>query len=99
MSDEEIKNLAIGRLNGLTFGRLEAIGIENLTPFQQRKVNEAIKLQSQYIADNGESGALSSVSILDVSMSFKKDEDIPQGISPDAYSLMKSTGLMCRRLL
>ena len=98
MSEEERRNLAISRLNELTFGRLEAIGIDNLTPFQQEKVLTAIDMQMQYIADNGDSGALTSISVLDVSMSFKGNEAVPAGISPNAYSLMKLTGLMCRRL-
>lgn len=98
MSEEERRSLAISRLNELTFGRLEAIGIDNLTPYQQTKVLEAIDLQMQYIADNGDSGELTSISVLDVSMSFKENEDVPAGISPAAYSLMRSTGLMCRRL-
>lgn len=98
MSDEERRSLAISRLNELTFGRLEAIGIENLTPFQQNKVLSAIDVQMQYIAENGDSGALTSISVLDVGMRFKENEDVPAGIDPAAYSIMKSTGLMCRRL-
>lgn len=98
MSEEERRSLAISRLNELTFGRLEAIGIENLTDFQRKKVLSAIDIQMQYIADNGDSGALTSISVLDVSMGFKENEDVPVGISPTAYSLMKSTGLMCRRI-
>ncbi len=98
MSEEERRNLAISRLFELTFGRLEAIGIDNLTPFQQEKVLTAIDMQMQYIADNGDSGALTSISVLDVSMSFKENENVPAGISPAAYNLMKTTGLMCRRL-
>ena len=98
MSEEERRNLAISRLNELTFGRLEAIGIDNLTPFQRGKVLAAIDVQMQYIADNGDSGELTSISVLDVSMSFKENETVPTGISPNAYNLMQATGLMCRRL-
>lgn len=98
MTVEERYALAVSQLNELTFGRLEAIGIDNLTPFQREKVNQAIELQKDYIASNGDSGTLTSISVLDVSMSFKENENVPPGISPNAYSLMKLTGLMCRRL-
>jgi hypothetical protein len=93
----ELLELASSKIDELTFNRIQAIGITNLTAFQQNRIKEATLLQAQYYNDYGaDPGAISSFNISGLSMSLNSNSSVPSGVSPAAYSLLKQTGLMNR---
>jgi len=93
----ELLDLASSKIDELTYNRIPARGFENLTTFQQDKIQKATLQQAQYYDDYGtDPGALSSFSVSGLSMSLGNNSEVPSGVSPGAYMLLKQTGLMSR---
>lgn len=93
----ELLELASSKIDELTYNRIVAAGLTNLTTFQQGKIQEATLLQAQYYDDYGtDPGALSSFSVSGLSMSLGGNSAVPSGVSPGAFMLLKQTGLMSR---
>lgn len=93
----ELLELASSKVDELTFNRIQAAGIANLTAFQQGKIIAATLLQAQYYDDYGtDPGTLGSFSVSGLSMSLNGNSNVPSGVSPGAYMLLKQTGLMSR---
>lgn len=93
--------LAEIKIDELTFNRIKARGFNNLTPFQQEKIKQAVCRQADYIHENGyDEEGIQSYSVLDisVSMSNSKSEASKLMIDPVALALLRQTGLMCRRI-
>lgn len=93
----ELLELASSKIDELTFNRIVAKGIDNLTPFQKEKIQKATLLQAQHYEDYGtDAEGLGGFSVHGLSMSFNGTGSTPTGVSPGAYMLLKQTGLMCR---
>lgn len=93
----ELLELASSKVDELTFNRIVAKGIDNLTEFQKEKIQKATLLQAQYYEDYGtDAEALSGFSVSGLSMSLAGNSSVPSGVSPGAYMLLKQTGLMSR---
>jgi len=93
----ELLDLASSKIDELTYNRIPARGFENLTTFQQDKIQKATLQQAQYYDDYGtDPGVLSGFSVSGLSMSLAGNSETPQGVSPGAFMLLKQTGLMCR---
>ncbi|MBP3328730.1 MAG: hypothetical protein J6L91_07470 [Clostridia bacterium] len=93
--------LAEIKIDELTFNRIRARGFNNLTPFQQEKIKQAVCRQADYIHENGyDEEGVQSYSVLDisVSMSNSNGEASRLMIDPVALALLRQTGLMCRRI-
>lgn len=101
LSDKELNALiekAEDNIDTLTFCRINHIGFENLTAFQQKLIKKAICIQTDFLHDYGEilNNPFVSYSINGVSMSFDKSMYMElSGIKiPDScYSLLMQTGL------
>lgn len=93
----ELLELASSKIDELTFNRIVAKGIDNLTPFQKDKIQRATLLQAQYYEDYGtDVEGLGGFTVPGLSMSFNSGSSTPTGVSPGAYMLLKQTGLMSR---
>lgn len=100
ISDSKILNekliLASQKIDEITYNRIVGKGFENLTPFQQEKIKDAVCYQANYILENGiESTDITSYSVLDINISVDKKETIAAklNVSEIAYSYIKQTGL------
>ena len=94
----ELLELASSKIDELTYNRIEAIGFDNLTDFQKKKIEKATLLQAQYYDEYGtDTESLNGFNISGLSMSFEGGS-APKGVSPTAYSQLKQTGLTVRRL-
>lgn len=88
-------------VDSLTFNRIVQKGFENLTPFQQELVKEAVRLHADFTYNNAEllESPLSSYSISGVSMSFDSSGTVKIGsviTSSEVYGLLMQTGLCYR---
>lgn len=93
----DLLELASSKIDELTFNRIQAMGFESFTEFQQTKIQKATLLQAQYYNDYGtDSEALGGFSVSGLSMSFNGAGSTPSGVSPGAHMLLKQTGLMSR---
>ena len=93
----ELLELASSKVDDLTFNRIRAIGFDNLTAFQQEKVQSATLHQAKFYDDYGtDVESLSGYSLLDISMSFNTNGVKYAGVSPMAIMELKQTGLMRR---
>jgi hypothetical protein len=93
----ELLELASSKIDELTYNRIVAAGLTNLTSFQQGKIRDATLLQAQYYEDYGpDAGALTGFSVSGLSMSLGGNSSVPTGVSQGAYMLLKQTGLMNR---
>ena len=89
------------KIDSITFNRIVARGFDNLTPFQQEKVQKAVCYQAEYIYINGyndeETEDVASYSVLDISVNVKTDSEKTQAkkecMSEMAYELINKTGL------
>ena len=50
---EDNLELASVKIDEMTFGRINGVGFDNLTPFQRDCIRQATCYQTQYIAQNG----------------------------------------------
>lgn len=89
------------KIDSITFNRIVARGFDNLTKFQQEKVQKAVCYQAEYIYKNGyndeETEDVASYSVLDISVNVKTDSEHTQAkkecMSEMAYDLINKTGL------
>lgn len=93
------------KIDDVTFNRIVKIGFDNLTIFQQEKVQNAVCYQAEYIFENGFNNEgkqeIASYDVLDISVTVKeesKTEAEKNYMSELAYNLIKKTGLTCRVL-
>lgn len=100
--DEQLENkleLASDDIDSLTYNRINSIGFDNLTPFQQEKVKKAVCIQADFLYQYGDclNIPVDSYSAGSVSLSFDKDSNgvkVPNTV----LNYLKQTGLTCRRL-
>jgi hypothetical protein len=90
-------------IDGLTYGRITARGIEALTPFQRELVVQAVCEQAEFRAAYADllSTPFSSYSINGVSMQFDGAGTVARGgvTAPTrVWGLLVRSGLACRRL-
>ena len=88
-------------IDGLTYGRIRAIGFESLTDFQQRMVKQAVVDQADFRAEYAEllDNPLSSYTVGGVSMSWDTARIKSSGgiAAPDGVTaLLRQTGLAYR---
>lgn len=89
------------KIDSITFNRIVARGFDNLTKFQQEKVQKAVCYQAEYIFENGYNDEkkedVASYSVLDISVNVKTDSEKTQAekecMSEMAYDLINKTGL------
>ena len=95
------------KIDSITFNRIVARGFDNLTQFQQEKVQMAVCYQAEYIYKNGYNNEdkeddITSYSVLDISVNVKDKSDSEKTqaekeyMSEKAYDLINKTGLMTR---
>ena len=101
-SEEEAEPMlerASDAVDSVTFSRINAIGWERLTAFQQDLVRKACCIQADFLMENGDAveTALSAYSINGVSLQFGNDAlyKVVGGTAMDnrAYSMLQRTGL------
>ncbi len=75
---DKIIRTADNTIDILTYSRINAIGFENLTPFQQRIIRECAFETAQFLLENNEilDTPLSSYSINGVSMQFQFNQTV-----------------------
>ena len=97
---EELLDLARSKVDELTFNWISDLGYENLTTFQKAKIEKATLLQAQYYEDYGtDFSSVSSFNVAGLSMTMDQKSEVPAGVSPSAYMLLKQSGLMYRGFL
>lgn len=93
----ELLDLASSKVDELTFNRIRAVGIDNLTDFQKEMIEKAVLSQAQYYEDYGtEVEALNSISVGSFSIGMNNGGSTYKGVSNAAITYLKQTGLMCR---
>lgn len=90
-------------VDSMTFNRITACGFDNLTAFQKEKVRSAVCRQANFRNENPElfESAVQSYSINGVSVTYDKSRIFNIGdtvTSPVIFSVIKQSGLCCRRL-
>lgn len=96
---EDNLRLASVKIDEMTFGRINGVGFDNLTPFQRDCIRQATCYQAQYIAQNGydeEDVESYSVGKLIISKGQSENTASRHHMSPTAYALLRSSGLMFR---
>lgn len=88
------------KIDELSFGRITAIGFDNLTEFQQKCVKDAVCYQTAYYLKHGYDGIVESYSVPDISVSVSKAnvEATRNCVSPFAVPLLTKCNLNSRRL-
>ena len=102
---EKALNQASRHIDTLTYNRIVAIGIENLTEFQKGIIKECECLMADWETENEDyiTSLLSSYSLNGASMSFtgsSASATVVNGVavSRDIYSHLQKCGLCCRVL-
>lgn len=90
-------------VDSMTFNRITACGFDNLTAFQKEKVRSAVCRQAAFRYENAGlfESAIQSYSINGVSVTYDKSRILNIGdtvTSPVIFSVIKQSGLCCRRL-
>lgn len=96
---EDNLRLASVKIDEMTFGRINGVGFDSLTPFQRDCVVRAVCYQARYIAENGyDETEISSYTIgkLSVSTGQATAPASKYHMSPAAYAVLRSSGLMWR---
>lgn len=102
-SKKQLKKAA-GQIDTLTYCRINGIGFENLTAFQQEQVKYVNCLLADFLYENEDEleTMLASYGINGVSMTFSGGINITkiQGIilRTDIYAELAKTGLCCRTI-
>ncbi|MGN0548546.1 MAG: hypothetical protein ACI4IM_03000 [Acutalibacteraceae bacterium] len=94
---EDNLRLASVKIDDMTFRRINGVGFDNLTPFQRDCIRQATCYQAQYIAQNGydeEDVESYSVGKLSISKGQSGNTASRHHMSPTAYALLRSSGLM-----
>lgn len=91
---------ATDQINSLTYNRIIGIGFDNLTPFQQDKVQKAICIHADFIEKYGEyiDMPLSGFSAGSISVSFNANKINGVTATQEVINYLNQTGLTCRRL-
>lgn len=93
----ELLELASSKIDELTYGRINGVGLNNLTPYQQNQVKKATLAQAKFYEDYGtDIATLSGFSVGDFSLNMQGAE--LKGVATATITYLKPTGLMCRRL-
>ena len=102
---EKALQQASRHIDTLTYNRIVAIGIENLTDYQQGIIKECECLMADWETENADyiNSMLSSYSLNGASMSFtgqSANAFVTNGIavSRDIYSHLQKSGLCCKVL-
>ena len=99
IADEYNLNRAQDDIDALTFNRIVKKGFENLTPFQQGKIKDAVCLHAEFLTQYSDmiESPLSGYSAGSTSVSFKAVTNVG-GINTTkrVISLLDSTGLTTR---
>jgi len=108
MSDTEIINrqleIASSHIDSLTFNRIVAKGLDNLTSFQQKIVKRTVCELADFEFENADvlQTTLSNYSINGVSMSFGDSANIEviNGVTlpKQLYNYLMQTGLTCKNV-
>ncbi len=94
---DELLELASSKIDELCYGRIQGIGFNNLTPYQQKQIEKATLAQAQFYEDYGtEPEQLQSVSVGSFSIGIGNSGYV--GVSKATITYLKTTGLMCRGL-
>lgn len=91
--------LASEKIDTVTFNRIQHIGFDKLTPFQQENVRKSACIQADFFFEQGiEPMGAQSYSVLDISVSVgdSKSPGSSNGMSNHALELLKQTGLCWR---
>lgn len=106
--DETITEAALRtasrHIDSLTYNRIRAVGLANLTEWQREIITEVVCRQAKFETDYADliGNVLASYSINGVSLSFPAGESwnvyVGQGVAMrrDLYALLQQTGLCCR---
>ncbi|PYG90142.1 hypothetical protein LY28_00022 [Ruminiclostridium sufflavum DSM 19573] len=91
---------ASDQIDSMTFNRIIAIGINELTDFQQNRVKKAVCAHADFQYQYGPylNMPVSGYSAGSISLSFKPVEAGGIKTSEEVTNLIKATGLMDRRL-
>ena len=102
IADDDVESnlkLASMAIDDATFNRIEKIGFDNLTEYQQECVQQACCYEAEYIYENGYENigntGIASYSALDISVQYdtEKTEAQKRGLCNTAWTLIKRTGL------
>lgn len=106
--DDELEralDLASIHIDSLTYNRIVAAGIENLTEFQRTMISKVCCMQAEFEYDNADiiQSILKSYSINGVSMEFGESWNVKVksgvAIRKDLYDMLCQTGLCDRRCI
>ncbi|WP_040209869.1 hypothetical protein [Clostridium polynesiense] len=100
IADESLLERASDQIDSLTFNRINGVGFNSLTPFQQDKIKKAVCIQAEFIEQYGEyiDMPLSGYSVGDVSLSFTGSVINGVTTTKEVLGYLKQTGLTSRRL-
>lgn len=96
---EDNLELASVKIDEMTFGRINGVGFDNLTPFQRECIRKAACYQAQYIVDNGyDETDVSSYTVgkLSVTQGQQESGASKNHMNPTALALLRKSGLMWR---
>lgn len=94
---EDVLELASSKIDELTYGRIQGIGFNNLTPYQQKQIEKATLAQAEFYEQYGtDITALNGFSVGTYSLNMQGVE--VKGVSSVALTYLRTTGLMSRRL-
>ena len=102
-TDEDISQAEYD-IDGLTFNRITASGIDGITEFQRGRVKRAVCYQADFRHEYTDAlnSPLSSYGINGVSMSWDKSVLVKKGsvyTTNGVYSMLQQTGLMYRGVM
>ena len=103
LPDEGIENKlerAGDQIDTLTYNRIVGKGFNNLTEFQQDKIQKAVCIHAEFIEQYGSyiDMPLSGFSAGSVSVSFNAQRVNGITTTQEVLNYLKQTGLTCRRL-
>lgn len=96
---EDNLELASVKIDEMTFGRINGVGFDNLTPFQRECIRKATCYQAQYIIENGyDETDVSSYTVgkLSVTQGQQESTSSKYHMNPTALALLRKSGLMWR---
>ena len=91
---------ASDQIDSLTYNRIVGISFDNLTPFQQDKIQKAICLHADFVEQYGDyiDMPFSGFSAGSTSVSFNANKINGVTTTQEVMNYLKQTGLTCRRL-
>lgn len=87
-------------IDHLCFGRIKGKGFDNLTPFQQNLIKDAICLQADYIKEYGEflTSPMKGYSVGSTKVELSKVTCNGMDTTQEIINLLEDTGLRCLML-